>query len=134
MKNLISAQILLIAILLFNCANMKTKNPDPTSCFNTENFAKAREIINFRISVSGMGKFYITFPKEENRVNDGVKRLPKNPDDVFDVFTDMNSKIITMKSPKHSFQFEETTGLQDQGKVEAGLANELFCYLLKIKN
>jgi len=124
---------LLLCCSLFHCTNMKTNNNTSNNCFSSDNFQQAVEIIEFRISVSGMGKFYITYPKEEGQKNDGRKRLPKNPDDVFDIYMDTDSKEIIMKSPKHHFRFHAQKGLFDRQKVNNGLADELFCYLLKIK-
>ena len=72
----------------------------PISCFSADNFQKAKEQINFRISVSGMGKFYIEHPADSSAPNDGKKRPPRFPERVYDTYLDLSGDIIHFKSPK----------------------------------
>ncbi|MFK7808238.1 MAG: hypothetical protein AB8F74_10600 [Saprospiraceae bacterium] len=107
------------------------KNNSPETCFSTTNWEKAKKLIDFRISVSGMGKFYVTYPPEENKINDGVKRLPKNPEDVYDVYEAFGGGVIVFKSPKHEFRFDKNQGLLDASETDKSLAQKVFCYLVK---
>ncbi|MFT5262688.1 MAG: hypothetical protein ACI8YQ_001425 [Polaribacter sp.] len=131
MKVKINLSIFLFFSLLTCCvtqnkpnSNMKTK-----SCFSSESFEKLKKNIAFRISVSGMGKYYVTFPPEKGRVQDGVKRPAKNPDQVYDVYYEGDTQLIVFKSPKHHFSFHKESGLQQPDEVEKGLGMKLFCHL-----
>lgn len=100
-------------------------------CFSSENFEKVKKDIAFRVSVSGMGKYYITYPTEKGRIQDGVKRPAKNPDQVYDVYYEEDSQLIIFKSPKHHFSFHKKSGLQQPDEVEKDLGMKLFCYLVQ---
>lgn len=102
-----------------------------TNCFSSENFEKVKDDIVFRISVSGMGKYYVPFPPEKERIQDGVKRPAKNPDQVYDVSYKEDSQLIVCKSPKHHFSFHKDSGLQEASEVDEDLGMRLFCYLVR---
>ncbi len=131
MKVKISLSILLLCGLLTNCVTQKNTNQNMKTidCFSSKNFEKVKNQIAFRISVSGMGKYYVTFPPEKGKVQDGIKRPPKNPDQVYDVYYIEETQFIVCKSPKHSFSFHKENGLQRADNVDRELGLKLFCHL-----
>lgn len=94
------------------------KKGNSESCFSTVNWEKAKELIDFRISVSGMGKFYVTYPPETTKFNDGNKRLATKPDDVYDVYMEFGAREIVLKSPNHEFRFDKEKGLLHADQVD----------------
>ena len=102
-------------------------------CFNPENFLKVKGYIVFRISVSGMGKFYEEYPPDSTRINDGIMRLSNHPDNVFDIRFDENTNQIVFKNGTIELDFHPTEGFinkENKTEIEKGLANDIFCYIL----
>ncbi|MFC2092327.1 hypothetical protein ACFLSV_00365 [Bacteroidota bacterium] len=132
MKKVLLLSILLVSftVCIAQTHSNKMENKD---CFSPENFLKVKEYIILRLGVSGMGKFYVEYPPDSTRLNDGVMRPSNHPENVFDIRFDETTDQIVFENETVEFNFHSEEGLvykKNQTEKEHCLANDIFCYLL----
>ena len=135
-------KVFLFLSLLFFSACHRTQSPTSmktNNCFNPENYTTVENYIAFRLSVSGMGKYYLEYPVPTEIIKDekpGNKKLPVHPENVYDIYIDKSAKQLVFENKPAKFIFDPQKGFlnQDQkfGEKESSLADDIFCHLLKL--
>jgi DUF4097 and DUF4098 domain-containing protein YvlB len=113
-----------------------SKKPGHINCFSSENFTKVKDYIDSRILTSGMGKFYVEYPPDPEKINDGKMRSSNHPENVFDIHIDKATGQIVFENQRIKFVFHSTKGLiskKNRTKQDKKLAHEIFCYLLRFE-
>ncbi len=131
---------LISAVFIFSachCSKSPSTTMDYKNCFNEENYKAVKEYVNFSISVSGMGKFYVEYPvpvKKEKEEKPGNKTLPENPANVYDVYIDATTQYVVFQNKPRKFTFDNEKGFinASSSPIESDIvvANGIFCHLL----
>jgi hypothetical protein len=132
MKKIILLSLILVSFSVC-IAQTHIYKLDNKDCFNPENFLKVKEYILQRLLVSGMGKFYVEYPPDTTKINDGIMKPSNHPENVFDIRFDETSDQIVFESPTIYISFHSKDGFIHRMNIterEKLLANDIFCYLL----
>jgi hypothetical protein len=103
----------------------------PNDCWASIYWDKLSAHIQFRLSVSGMGKYYVEFPAVE-QPQDGIKRGPVEPNNTYSLR--VQEQEIHCQSPLYHFIYRQGEGLLAEGlsSEELALAQALYAYLVEL--
>jgi len=135
---MINSTKLLLLLLIAHTASCKAQNKYEKyekNCFTSNTFITVKTYILSEINHSSSGtKFYLEYPVDTNKVNDGVMRPSKHPENVFDIRFDEKTGQIIFNNKLHFYCFNETTGFVKQKEhkdADVQLANNIFCFLFE---